>query len=112
MHTTLPSHTIALADASGARFGFVRLSPRERGALKGDCIFDIRPGSGQDTRSDVRWLYKRRYPRAFEHRFRIDRKGIVIITQGDFSLKLEPTEDGMRTRPPAPPIFARWSSGG
>ena len=107
---TLPSRTLVLHDANGAPFGVLRLAPSEDNPLKGECIFDVHPASAeQGARTEVRWLYKRRFKRFGEHKFKVA-DGSVTITGADFTVVLDPTEDGpMQTRPPAPRVTAAWA---
>ncbi len=107
---TLPAHTLTLCDSTGAPFGALRFAPSEDNPLKGDCIFDITPNSTeQDALSEVRWLYKRRYKRTGEHRFKATAEGVITVTQASFKVTLDPNEDGeYAVRAPAPPVSGFW----
>ena len=108
--TDLPSRTLILCDVSDAPFGLLRFAPGVTTPLKGECIFDISPANEeQGRRTEVRWLYKRRYKRASEHKFAVDAAGVITVSQGSFKVLLEPDEEGrFRARPPAPCVTARW----
>lgn len=108
---TLPASTLALFDHTGAPLGRLRLVCTSETALKGDCIFDI-PAPGPGAKNEVRWLYKRRYQRMSEHRFKIDEQGVITVSGPDFLVRFDPDEaaGGFATRPPAPPVTARWAA--
>lgn len=77
--------------------------------MRGECIFDVSPTSEvQAARQEVRWLFKRRYVRAGEHRFKLSAKGVLTISQGDFSLSIDTNEEEMRVSPPMPGITIAW----
>ncbi len=107
---SLPSHTVRLCDGTGAPFGVLRLAPKEPGAVKGDCIFDIEPATEtQSKRPEVRWLLKRGYQTKGEHKFRVGGDGVLTVEQAGFRLILDPDDEGaMRTRPPLPVVSAFW----
>lgn len=105
----LPAPTLLLNDGKGNAIGRVRLVLSSETALKGECIFDMRELPA-DARSEERWLHKRRYQRASEHKFKIDEEGVVKITGPDFKVLFEPTETGdLCSVPPAPRVTASWS---
>lgn len=106
---TLPSATLTLLDGSGTRFGVLRFATGDIGNAKGDCIFDIAPAAEQADRSEVRWLHKRRYLRSGDHRFRLDDDGVLTVSQGDFSVILDPDGERLRSRRPAPLVFGEWA---
>ena len=107
-----PSRTLVLRDAVGTAFGFLRFAPRDEEGKKWDCLFDVEMDPATEARSEVRWLYKRRYVRYGEHRVKHDTEaGTLAISQGSFNLVLHPTEDeGFETRAPTPPISAIWQN--
>ncbi|MCO4748064.1 MAG: hypothetical protein KC912_24940 [Proteobacteria bacterium] len=106
----LPTQTLTLCDRTGARFGVIRFAPSESNELKGECIFDLSVDiEDPAVRDEVRWIYKQRYRRAGEHRFKLTESGRLTITQADFKLLLEPDEEAsMRTRSSAPAISGEW----
>ena len=110
--TTIQPRTLVLRDGAGEPFGFLRLAAVAPDAQKGDCIFDITPGSAEQAeRSEVRWLQKRGYRRYSEHRFLLDDDGVLTVSQGNFKIELAPTDDGgFGTRLPSPRVTAVWAS--
>jgi len=110
---TLPSDTLALYDARGTLFGWLRFAPRDAEPHKGECLFDILP-EAQDgaERSEARWLAKRHYVRWSEHRFTLAPSGALTVRKAGFTLELHPDieGDGLHTEPPQPPVTARWEA--
>ncbi len=107
-----PSRTLILRDAVGVDFGFLRFAPRDEEGKKWDCLFDVEMDPAAETRSEVRWLYKRRYVRCGEHRVKHDAEaGTLTISQGSFTLVLHPVDgDDFETHAPTPPISCAWQS--
>jgi hypothetical protein len=104
--TPLPSDTLVLHDAKGKPFGLLRLAPAP-GHDRGECIFDIELSDGpQSERSEVRWLYKHRFKRAGEHKFKVSADGVITVTQPDFTLVLEPNEAGAFVTPDTLPVVS------
>lgn len=108
--TELPSNTLVLHDAAGNAFGVLRFAPSTKDPSKGDCIFDVSLGGGDPSpRDEVRWLAKRAFRRAGEHRFKIAKGGSLVVSVADFRLVFdEAPEVVLRTRPPAPLVTGRW----
>lgn len=107
---TIPSSTLVFSDSDGAPFGVLRISPLEADSNKADCIFDVVPRTPeQEVRPEVRWLAKRHYVRASEHRLTVGADGSLTIQKGSFSVVFDPAEGGgFTTRPPSPPVTAFW----
>ena len=108
---TLPSSTLILHDSTGARFGVIRFVVTHEEKLKGDCIFDVDLGDAeQSERAEVRWIYKRRYVRASEHKFKMNDAGVLSVRGGAFALILEPNEEGgFTTVSTSPRLTAVWA---
>ena len=109
----LPAPTIRLFDHEGVPFGVIRLVLSKPDFGKGECIFDLSLGeSPQSERSEVRWLYKRRYQVASEHLFKLGKDGSVTISGGDFKLVLtvDPETDELKTTAPQPPVAGIWEA--
>ena len=103
---TLPSDTLALYDFSDALIGLVRFAPREDFPNQGECIFDMQT-PGADAGDEVRWLYKQRFKTAGEHKFKIDKHGVITVSQADFRIVLDVNEEGQyRVREPMPQVLA------
>ncbi len=107
MTTTQQPRALVLCDSTGAPFGFLRLVPTRSGPERGDCIFDIRPGSdAQAKRSEVRWVAKRRFERFSEHKYTLD-DGTLTVRQGDFELVMLQDDAGdFATSPSLPRLSA------
>lgn len=107
----LPSHVLVLSDGAGTPFGHLRLAPADD-APKGECVFDIAPATPEQAlRNEVRWLAKRGFQRLGEHRFRAEPSGSITVVLGDWTLALDPVDEGhLRSRPPAPYVTAVWGS--
>ena len=109
--STLPAPTIRLFDRTHESFGVIRLVLTKPDFGKGECIFDVQLGEApQSERSEVRWLCKRHYRQASEHRFKLGKDGSLTISSGDFQLKLvpDPEEGGLTTTGGAPPVRGVW----
>lgn len=104
----IPSRTLVLSDAAGTPFGTLRIAPTD--GDRTECIFDVpEPSDAQGLRPEVRWLHKRHYQRWSEHRFTLDKHGVIRVSKGDFELILEPAEGGgFQSRLPLPPLRAAW----
>ena len=107
--TALPSDTLALYDTRNALIGVLRFAPKERDPSKGECIFDMeQPDDGAGD--EVRWLYKRRYKTAGEHKFKL-KNATLTISQADFNVVFDIGEEGeLQTRPPAPVVTAMFET--
>lgn len=107
---TLPSDTLALYDSRNALVGVIRFAPREDDASKGECIFDVEP-LDEGAPDDARWIAKRHFKGAGEHRFKVAPNGSVTVSQGDFHLVLDSDEEGGVTcRHPAPSVTGLWET--
>lgn len=109
--STLPADTLRIHDATGAGFATVHfvLNP-DPTKVKGDCIFVIDPEAETSTRSEVRWLSKRRFEKVGEHRFRLDAHGVLTIESGAFKLVLHPEEEILMAAPSLPRVSATWEA--
>ncbi len=114
----LPGTRLSIYDALGANIATVHFhlkpagpSRRSKGP-KGECIFELAPDWSSSGSSEARWIAKRRFEKVGEHRFRIDREGVITMHSGDFRLVLHPDPEdedgGLRTAPPQPEIHAVW----
>lgn len=107
---TLPSQTLMLCDLAGAPFGALRFVASEDNPTKGDCIFEITSSSSeQEAQPEVRWLYKRRYKRAGEHKFKLTEEGALTVSQASFRIVLIAHEDGdLIVKGPHPAVTGFW----